>query len=62
MVKRFLMSLPFFSFDLSSSSGIATCTALRAIIKLSLDHTACRIRALHATPTILAIYRWENLI
>jgi hypothetical protein len=31
MEKFFLMLPPIFSFDLSSPSGIATCTALRAI-------------------------------
>jgi hypothetical protein len=81
---------PFFSFNLSPPSGIATFTALRAIrrfrrqhcsrssdpdkftfllhfqnfsiIELPLDHMACGIRELHATPTMFAIYRWKNSI
>jgi hypothetical protein len=35
---------------------------LLKVIKLPLDHIACGIRELHATPTMFAIYRWEILI
>jgi hypothetical protein len=38
MVKNFLMLPPFFSFNLSFPSGIATCTALRAIRRFRRQH------------------------
>jgi hypothetical protein len=41
MVKKFLMQPPFFSFNLSSPSGIATCTALRAIRRFRRQHCSC---------------------
>jgi hypothetical protein len=38
MEKKILMLPPFFSFNLSSPSGIATCTALRAIRRFRRQH------------------------
>jgi hypothetical protein len=35
---------------------------LQKVIGYPFDHFACGICELHATPFILAIYRWENLI
>ncbi len=35
---------------------------LQKVIKYPLEQIACGIRELHATPIMLAIYRWENLI
>ncbi len=34
---------------------------LQKVIKYPLEQMACGIRELHATPIMLAIYRWENL-
>ncbi len=35
---------------------------LQKILKLPLEHIACKVQELHTMPTMFAIYRWENLI